>query len=153
VAGALLLAMTLTMTVMGPFTGRRSHVPYASWFRIGSLLCALGAAGLAASEAIAPWGLVVPSLIAAGVGSGCLLTPSFYAFSDTGPGRDGVGLALYNVARLSAFAAGGILGAAAVDSGAPWTGFAASALLCVLVMSLTFRPVAPLQATSESRAP
>ena len=137
-AGAMLLAMTLTMTVMGPITGRGAHVSYRRWFRAGALLCAGGAAGLAASTSALPTWTMLPALVITGVGAGCLLTPSFQAFSGTVPGKDGVGLALYNLCRLSAFAVGGIVGAAAVDARVPAVGFAFAALLCLLLVTRSF---------------
>ena len=141
-AGATLLAMTLTMTVMGPYTGRRFHIPYGRWFRWGALLLALGGGGLALSASVAPWWLSLPMLVVTGVGAGCLLTPSFQAFSATQPGKDGVGLAMYNMSRLSSFAFGGILAAAAVDGGVPWTAFAAGAVICLLTLTRPF-PMLP----------
>jgi MFS transporter, DHA2 family, methylenomycin A resistance protein len=137
-AGAVLLAMTLTMTIMGPITGRTAHVSYRRWFRTGALLCAAGAVGLAAAtSAVSPWTMVL-ALVITGVGAGCLLTPSFQAFSGTAPGVDGVGLALYNLCRLSAFAVGGIVGAAAVDAQVPALGFLFAALLCLLMLTRSF---------------
>ncbi len=137
-AGAILLAMTLTMTIMGPVTGRGAHVPFGTWFKVGVLLCALGAGGLALSASIAPWWLTLPALVVLGVGAGCLLTPSFQAFSSTVPGKDGVGLAMYNLCRLSSFAVGGIVGAAAVDIGAAWLGFVVAAAICLTLLTLPF---------------
>lgn len=137
-AGATLLAMTLTMTVMGPVTGRWIHVPYSRWLRAGALLCALGAIGLAVSSSFAPWWVAWPTLVVTGLGAGCLLTSSFQAFSGTAPGKDGVGIALYNIFRLSSFAVGGIVAAAAVDGGAPWIAFLIGAALCLLVLTRPF---------------
>ena len=147
-AGAALLAMTLTMTVMGPYTGRRFAVPYERWFRCGSVLLAAGGIGLALSASVAPWWASLPMLVVTGIGAGCLLTPSFQAFSATEPGKDGVGLAMYNMMRLSSFAVGGILAAAAVDGGVPWTAFAAGAVICLLTLTRPFPmlPATPAQA-------
>ena len=150
-AGATLLAMTLTMTVMGPFTGRRSDIPYARWFKTGLLLCALGAVGLAIGASIVPWWLTLPALVVIGLGAGCLLTPSFQAFSQTTPGRDGVGLAVYNVFRLSSFAVGGIVGAAAVDADTAWAGFLIATVLCLVSMTRTFPKVAIVQRPGVKR--
>ncbi len=141
-AGATLLAMTLTMTVMGPFTGSRSDIPYARWFKTGLLLCALGVVGLAIGASVVPWWLALPALVVTGIGAGSLLTPSFQAFSQTLPGKDGVGLAMYNICRLSSFAAGGIVGAAAVDADAAWAGFVVASIVCLVVATRTFPKVA-----------
>ncbi len=137
-AGATLLAMTLTMTVMGPFTGRRFHISYGRWFKTGGLLSAVGIGGLAVSASVAPWWISLPMLVVSGAGAGCLLTPSFQAFSATVPGKDGVGIAMYNMLRLSSFAVGGIVAAAAVDGGAPWIAFVVGAGLCLLLLTRSF---------------
>lgn len=137
-AGATLLAMTMTMTIMGPLTGRRSHISYARWFRTGALLCAVGVAGLALAASVVPWWITVPALIVAGLGAGSLLTPSFQAFSATPPGKDGVGIAMYNLCRLSSFAVGGIVAAAAVDGGLPWIAFLVGTALCLLMLTRSF---------------
>jgi MFS transporter, DHA2 family, methylenomycin A resistance protein len=141
-AGAILLAMTLTMTIMGPFTGRRSDISYPRWFRAGAILCAAGMAALALGASGAPKWLVLPALVVTGLGAGSLLTPSFQAFSETIPGKDGVGLAVYNLLRLSSFAIGGILGAAAVDARSPGVGFVATAVVCLLLLTRSFPHVA-----------
>ena len=133
-AGVVLLAMTLTMTFMGPLTGRRLDVSYARWFRMGGILLAVGGGGLALSASALPWWLSLPMLVVSGVGAGCLLTPSFQVFSATNPGKDGVGIAMYNMSRLASFAVGGIVAAAAVDGGVPWIAFAAGAGLCLLLL-------------------
>jgi MFS family permease len=137
-AGVTLLAMTLTMTVMGPITGRRFHISYARWFKAGALLCAVGVAGLALSASVAPWWIAWPTLVITGLGAGSLLTPSFQAFSATAPGKDGVGIAMYNLCRLSSFAVGGIVAAAAVDGGAPWIAFLVGASICLLLLTRSF---------------
>lgn len=137
-AGVTLLAMTLTMTVMGPLTGRRSHIEYGRWFRAGAALCAMGVLALAVSAGIGPWWITYPSLVITGVGAGSLLTPSFQAFSRTIPGRDGVGIAMYNLCRLSSFAVGGIVGATAVDGGMPAIAFLIAATLCGLMLTRPF---------------
>ena len=141
-AGATLLAMTLAMTVMGPFTGSRSDIHYVRWFKGGLLLCAVGAAGLAIGASVVPWWLALPALVVTGIGAGSLLTPSFQAFSQTVPGKDGVGLAMYNICRLSSFAVGGIVGAAAVDADATWVGFAIASVVCLALVTRTFPDVA-----------
>jgi DHA2 family methylenomycin A resistance protein-like MFS transporter len=146
-AGVALLAMTLTMAILGLYTGRRVDVSYARWFRVGTLLLGVGGAGLALAASVAPWWLSLPMLVVTGVGAGCLLTPSFQAFSATGPGKDGVGLAMYNMLRLSSFAVGGILAAAAVDAGAPWVAFAAGTALCLL---LGTRPLPAIASPARS---
>jgi MFS family permease len=143
--------MTLTMTVMGPVTGSRSDVPYARWFRTGLLLCALGAVGLAIGASVVPWWLAVPALVVTGVGNGSLLTPSFQAFSQTPPGKDGVGLAMYNVCRLSSFAVGGIVGAAAVQADAAWVGFVIASVVCLVLVTRTFPKVAIAQRSRVTR--
>jgi DHA2 family methylenomycin A resistance protein-like MFS transporter len=136
-AGATLLAMTVTMAAMGLFTGRRFGVSYERWFKLGGWLLALGVGGLALSSSVAPWWLSIPMLVIAGVGAGCLLTPSFQAFSLTDPGKDGVGIAMYNIVRLTSFAVGGIVAAAAVDRRTPWIAFAVGAVLSALLVART----------------
>lgn len=150
-AGATLLAMTLTMTVMGPLTGRRSDIPYSWWFKAGLLLCAVGAVGLAIGASVVLWWSVLPALVIIGLGAGSLLTPSFQAFSQTTPGRDGVGLAMYNICRLSSFAVGGIVGAAAVDADAAWAGFVIASIVCLVVVTRTFPKIAIAQRAEATR--
>lgn len=147
-AGLTLIAMTLTMTVMGPVTGRRSHIDYGRWFKAGAKLCALGALALALASGPGPWWLIYPALVITGVGAGALLTPSFQAFSATIPGRDGVGIAMYNLCRLSSFAVGGIVGAAAVDGGRTAIAFLIAAALCALMLTRSF----PRAGTSQPAA-
>ena len=137
-AGLTLIAMTLTMMVMGPVTGRRSHIAYARWFRAGAMLCAAGVVILALSSGTGPWWLAWPALVVTGLGAGCLLTSSFHAFSGTVAGKEGVGIAMYNMCRLSSFAVGGIVGAAAVDAGRPWVAFAIAAVVCGLMLTRSF---------------
>jgi MFS family permease len=133
VAGVVLLAMTVTMTVMGPFTGARSHIPYLRWFRYGLILCAAGLFGLAWASGPGPWWIAFPLLFVTGLGAGSLLTPSFNTFTGTVAGGEGVGIAMYNVLRLSFFAIGGLVGAAAVGTGHTWTAFLAAGTLCLLI--------------------
>ena len=135
-SGLALMAMTVTMTIMAPYVGRRVGVGYPLWFVRGCVGCGAGLLALAIAIGPGPWGLSLPALIVVGVGAGCLLTPSFHEFSGTVAGREGVGLALYNMGRLVAFAAGGLFGAVTLAAGwgyAPFllTGLAfAGAALC-----------------------
>ena len=101
--------MTITMKVMGPFTGARSYVPYFRWFRSGLILCAGGLIGLAWASGPGPWWIGLPLLVVTGLGAGSLLTPSFNTFTDTVAGGEGVSIAMYSVLRLSFFAIGGLL--------------------------------------------
>jgi MFS family permease len=150
-AGATLLAMTLTMTVMGPITGSRSDIPYARWFKTGLLLCAVGAVGLAIGASVVPWWWALPALVVTGLGAGSLLTPSFQSFSQTLPGKDGVGLAMYNICRLSSFAVGGIVGAAAVDADAAWAGFVIASVVCLVLVTRTFPKVSIAERSELTR--
>jgi MFS family permease len=150
-AGATLLAMTLTMTVMGPITGSRSDIPYARWFKTGLFLCATGAFGLAIGASVVPWWWALPALVVTGLGAGSLLTPSFLSFSQTLPGKDGVGLAMYNICRLSSFAVGGIVGAAAVDADAAWVGFAIASVVCLMLVTRTFPKVSIAERSELTR--
>jgi len=130
-AGALLMAMTLTMAVMGPVTGRITGVPYRRWLRSGLLLSALGLGGVVAAELLA-WWLMLPSLLVLGVGAGALLTPSLTTFSHSIAGENVLGLSVFNVLRLGSFAVGGLAGAAALDLGEPWVAFAAAGIVCAV---------------------
>jgi MFS family permease len=116
-AGLALMAMTVTMTLMAPFVGRRVGAGYPLWFLRGCIGCGAGLLALAIAVGPGPWALSLPALIVVGVGAGCLLTPSFHEFSRTVAGREGVGLALYNMGRLVAFAAGGLFGAVTLAAG------------------------------------
>ena len=133
IAGVVLLAMTVTMTVMGPFTGSRSYIPYSHWFHYGLILCAAGLFGLAWASGPGPWWIAFPLLLVTGLGAGSLLTPSFNTFTGTIAGGEGVGIAMYNVLRLSFFAIGGLVGAAAVGTGYTWAAFLTGGILCLLI--------------------
>ena len=131
-AAIVLMAMTLTMAVMGPVTGRAAAVPYDRWFRAGLLACAAGVGLLAVAAGPGPWWLTPAALVVVGVGAGCLLSPSLTAFSHTDAGANTVGLSMFNMLRLSSFAIGGLIGGAALDHGAPWVAFAFAALACAV---------------------
>lgn len=130
-AGAVLMAMTLTMAAMGPVSGRASSVPYRLWLRLGLGGCAIGLATVAAAS-VWSWELAVPGLALLGLGAGALLSPSLTTFSHTVAGGSVLGLASFNVLRLSAFAVGGLAGAAALDLGRPWVAFTLAAAVCGL---------------------
>ena len=132
VAGTVLLMMTLTMSVMGPLTGARSHIPYRRWFGAGLVGCAAGMFGLALASGPGDWWIALPALVVTGLGAGSLLTPSFNTFSGTIAGAEGVGIAMYNVLRLSFFAIGGLIGAAAVGTGNTWAAFFTGGVICLL---------------------
>ena len=129
-AALVLMAMTLTMAVMGPLTGRASRVPYDRWYLMGMLACAAGVGALAVAAGAGPWWLTPFALVVVGIGAGCLLSPSLTAFSHTDAGANTVGLSMFNMLRLSAFAVGGLIGGAALDRGEPWAAFAAAAAAC-----------------------
>jgi len=131
-AAALLMAMTLTMAVMGPITGRRAAISYPSRLRRGLAGCAVGLVGLAVAAATGPWWLSAPALILVGLGAGSLLSPSLTAFSRTRAGESTTALSLFNLARLGSFGVGGLLGGAFVDAGMPGTAFLTVAVLCGL---------------------
>jgi MFS family permease len=128
-AGAVLMTMTLTMAVMGPVTGRTPRVSFEGWLRAGLSLTALGMVGLLAAELVA-WWLTMPALLVLGVGGGALLTPSLTTFSHSVAGSNALGLSVFNVLRLGAFAVGGLAGAAALDLGGSWVAFALAGAIC-----------------------
>lgn len=129
-AALVLMAMTLTMAVMGPLTGRAVRVPYPRFLGAGLLACAAGTAMLALAVGAGPWWLAVPALLVVGLGAGCLLSPSLTTFSHTEAGGNTVGLSMFNMLRLSAFAVGGLVGGTALDHSAPWAAFALASVLC-----------------------
>jgi MFS family permease len=122
-SGLALMAMTVTMTLMAPWVGRRVGAGYPLWFTRGCVGCGAGLLALALAVGAGPWALSLPALVVVGVGAGCLLTPSFHEFSGTVAGREGVGLALYNMGRLVAFAAGGLFGAVTLAAGWGYVSF------------------------------
>jgi MFS family permease len=122
-SGLALMTMTVTMTLMAPWVGRRVGAGYPVWFMRGCVGCGMGLLALAFAVGVGPWALSLPALIVVGVGAGCLLTPSFHEFSGTVAGREGVGLALYNMGRLVAFAAGGLFGAVTLAAGWGYASF------------------------------
>lgn len=130
-AGVALIAMTGTMALAAPFVGRRVDVPFETWVVIGFATVAVGLTAASAAMAQEVWTWLIPSLVVIGAGSACLLTTSFHAFSRTEAGSEGVGLAIYNVMRLGAFALGGLAGVAAIEAGASGVSFIAAAALCV----------------------
>lgn len=130
-AAAVVMAMTLTMAVMGPLTGRAPGVRYERWLRGGLLGCAGGLGGLALAAGVGPWWMAVPSLGLLGVGAGALLSPSLTAFSHTVAGENAVGLAMFNVLRLSSFAVGGLVGGVSLGVGLPWLSFSLASVACL----------------------
>lgn len=130
-AGAVLMAMTLTMAAMGPLTGRASGVPFERWLRRGLLGCALGLAGLTVATS-GTWWIVVPSLVVLGLGAGALLSPSLTGFSHTDAGANALGLSVFNVLRLSSFAVGALIGATALDAGRPGLAFGILSVVCAV---------------------
>lgn len=136
-----LMAMTLTMAVMGPLTGRLTGIRYSQWLVAGLSGCALGTAVLAVASGTGPWWVAIPALTIVGIGAGCLLSPSLTAFSHTEAGGNTVGLSMFNMLRLSAFAVGGLIGGSALDHAAPWIAFALAATVCLFAAFVSFRPV------------
>jgi MFS family permease len=136
-AALVLMAMTLTMAVMGPLTGRASRVPYDRWYLTGMLACATGVGSLAIATGAGPWWLAPFALVIVGIGAGSLLSPSLTAFSHTDAGANTVGLSMFNMLRLSSFAIGGLIGGAALDRDAPWAAFAAAAAACGAAAGMT----------------
>ena len=133
-AGAVLMAMTLTMAAMGPLTGRASGVPFERWLRRGLFGCAVGLAGVAVAVATG-WWVVVPSLVVVGLGAGSLLSPSLTGFSHTSAGENTIGLSLFNVLRLGSFGLGGLFGATALDAGRAEVAFAVASVVCVIALA------------------
>lgn len=129
-AGIVLIAMTATMALAAPFVGRRVDVAFESWVVIGFALVAAGLMAASAAIGADAWPWLIPSLVVVGAGSACLLTTSFHAFSRTEAGSEGVGLAIYNVMRLGAFALGGLVGVTALEAGAAGVSYVAAAALC-----------------------
>lgn len=134
-AGAVLMTMTLTMAAMGPVTSRAGGVAYDRWFRWGLIACAVGL-GLVAGALATIWWIAIPGLLMLGLGAGALLSPSLTVFSHSVAGENALGLAVFNVVRLSSFGVGGLAGAAAFDVGEPWVAFAAAAAVCALAAIL-----------------
>lgn len=130
-AGAVLMAMTLTMAAMGLLTGRASGVPFVRWLRRGLLGCAVGLAGVAAAT-VGTWWIVVPFLVVLGLGAGSLLSPSLTGFSHTAAGANAIGLSVFNVLRLSSFAVGALIGATALDVGRPGLAFGILSVVCAV---------------------
>ena len=58
---------------------------------------------------------------------------------------------MYNVCRLSSFAVGGIVGAAAVEADAAWVGFAIASVVCLVLVTRTFPKVAIVQRSRMTR--
>jgi hypothetical protein len=129
-AAAMLMGMTVTMAAMGPITGRRGSVSYASRLRRGSLGCSVGLLGVGIAAWSGPWWLAAPALVVLGLGAGLLLSPSLTSFSRTRAGRSTVALSLFNLSRLGSFGLGGLLGGAALDAGVPAAAFLGVAALC-----------------------
>lgn len=125
-AGAVLMAMTLTMAAMGLLTGGRHDVAYRRWFSWGVGGCVVGLALLAVASLVA-WWITVPALVVLGLGAGALLSPSLTGFSHTPAGHNAVGLAVFNTLRLGSFAVGGLIGGTLLDAGLPWLAFTVAA--------------------------
>jgi hypothetical protein len=142
-AAATLMGMTITMAAMGPVTGRRASVSYASRLRRGLAGCAAGLVGLAVAAGLGPWWLVLPSLVVLGLGAGSLLSPSLTAFSQTEAGGSTVALSFFNLARLGSFGICGLLGGAFVYAGMPGAAFLAVAALCGLAAVRVTLPTRP----------
>lgn len=145
-AGAVLMAMTLTMAAMGPISGRATGVSFERWFTWGLVGCAVGLGTLVVAV-LWWWGLALAGLVALGLGAGALLSPSLTAFSHTVAGENMLGLAVFNVLRLSSFAVGGLIGASALDLGEVWVAFAVAAAVC---LAAAFRMSKPSSARPAS---
>ena len=126
-AGAVLMAMTLTMAAMGPISGRRHDVEYLRWFRWGVGGCVIGLALLTVAS-LSAWWITLPALVILGFGAGALLSPSLTGFSHTPAGHNAVGLAVFNTLRLGSFAVGGLVGGTLLDAGLPWLAFTVAAV-------------------------
>ena len=72
-----------------------------------------GGLGALAAATVGTWWVALPALVVLGIGAGALLSPSFTAFIHTPAGHNAVGLAMFNVLRLKAFAVGACGGSSA----------------------------------------
>ncbi|HEU4526696.1 MAG TPA: hypothetical protein VFT80_02055, partial [Actinomycetota bacterium] len=119
---------------------------FERWFTWGLVGCAVGLGTLVVAV-LWWWGLALAGLVALGLGAGALLSPSLTAFSHTVAGENMLGLAVFNVLRLSSFAVGGLIGASALDLGEVWVAFAVAAGVC---LAAAFRMSKPSSARAAS---